>query len=62
MTEVDRMDLIELKWAEIDQIGPKWTEYRFVNFVISIAKIVFVREKERENSKKFIENNMRRKK
>ena len=54
LTEVNRMDLIELRCSEVDQIGPqltkvdwsrliqielmKWTECQFV---ISIAKIVF---------------------
>ena len=26
LTEVDRMDQIELKWTEVDQIGPKLTQ------------------------------------
>ena len=54
LTEVDRMDRIELRWTEVDWIRPqltkmdwsrliqiklmKWTECQFV---ISVAKIVF---------------------
>ena len=54
LTEVDGMDLIELKWTKVDQIGPKFTKVDLSRLnqtelmkwtecqsVISIAKIVF---------------------
>ena len=47
-----------MKWTEMDQIPI----YNYHSKIVQNCKKKYERERERENNKKFIENNMRRKK